>query len=215
MVLGGGGERILYHTSAQALPKKHQLLLEFDDATYLTVSVQGWGSVHLIKPAEVHRCCGADKGLTPIDKGFTFDYFAARIAAIPPEDSRSVKFFVISQPGVKGVANGYLQDVLFRAKLHPRTPVARLSSAQRRSLYKSLLSTMKQAVQQHGRDDEHDLFDQPGRYHRILSADAAGKPCPNCKTRIVKESFLGGAVYFCPKCQPVPPLAARKTARKT
>src|SRR5512134_4006512 len=31
LVLGGGGERISYHTTAQMLPKKRQLLLRFED----------------------------------------------------------------------------------------------------------------------------------------------------------------------------------------
>ena len=41
LVLGGGGERILYHRSAETLPKNHQLLLRFEDHAYLTVTVSG------------------------------------------------------------------------------------------------------------------------------------------------------------------------------
>ena len=41
LVLGGGGERIFFHRSEDTLPKKHQLLLHFQDDTYLTVTVQG------------------------------------------------------------------------------------------------------------------------------------------------------------------------------
>ena len=41
VVLGGGGERIQYHPPEDAGTEKHQLLLRFDDATFLTVKVQG------------------------------------------------------------------------------------------------------------------------------------------------------------------------------
>lgn len=53
LVLGEGGERILYHNREKTLPKKHQLLLEFEDDTYLSVSVQGWGAVWLFEEREV------------------------------------------------------------------------------------------------------------------------------------------------------------------
>ena len=56
-------------------------------------------------------------------------------------------------------------------------------------------------VAQGGRDGEIDLFGQPGGYRRILSSETAGKPCPECETPIEKIQYLGGASYFCPKCQ--------------
>lgn len=46
LLLGWGGERILFHQNESTLPKKHQLLLHFEDNTYLTVTVQGWGFAH-------------------------------------------------------------------------------------------------------------------------------------------------------------------------
>jgi formamidopyrimidine-DNA glycosylase len=205
VVLGGGGERIQFHASAATLPKKHQLLLEFDDGTFLTVTVQGWGSCQLFTPAELaQNKWFARRSLSPVEKGFTTSYFAGLFANLKPEDSRSVKFFIISEPGVWGVANGYLQDTLFRAQIHPRTRAAALTPAQREGLYRAIVSTIKLAMKQHGRDDEYDLFGQPGKYHRLLSATSVGKPCPVCGTKIVKESFLGGAIYFCPQCQPAP-----------
>lgn len=45
LALGDGGLRILYHEGEKTLPKKHQLLIRFDDSTRLTVSVSGWGAV--------------------------------------------------------------------------------------------------------------------------------------------------------------------------
>jgi formamidopyrimidine-DNA glycosylase len=34
-----------------------------------------------------------------------------------------------------------------------------------------------------------------------MDAAAAGKPCPSCGTTVEKIQYLGGAAYFCPKCQ--------------
>ena len=52
-----------------------------------------------------------------------------------------------------------------------------------------------------GRDTEIDLYGKRGRYKTILSKNTAGKPCPSCGTLIKKESYLGGSIYFCAKCQ--------------
>jgi formamidopyrimidine-DNA glycosylase len=54
-----------------------------------------------------------------------------------------------------------------------------------------------------GRDTELDLFGNPGGYITVLSKNTVDKPCPRCAAIIRKESYLGGAIYFCPGCQPL------------
>jgi formamidopyrimidine-DNA glycosylase len=54
---------------------------------------------------------------------------------------------------------------------------------------------------QGGRDTEKDLFDNRGGYKTILSKNTLESSCPKCGGKIEKESYMGGAVYFCPKCQ--------------
>ncbi len=216
VVLGGGGERILYHASADTVPQKHQLLLEFDDDTWLSVTVQGWGSVGLDagegQSVDQHY---SGRTLAPTDEGFTSEYFEGLFAPLASDDSRSVKNFIISDPGIHGLGNGYLQDILLAARIHPRTRAADLSAAQRRSLRKAIVETIGRAVRLQGRTDEHDLFGKPGGYARRLSAAAVGLPCPACgKAAIVKDSFLGGAIYTCPECQPAPPRPERRARKK-
>jgi formamidopyrimidine-DNA glycosylase len=203
LVLGGGGERILLHADASTLPKKHQLLLSFSDGAYLSVAVQGWGSVLLLDATEVptHAWCGGGS-VSPVSDDFTWDYFQRLFGKIESE-AHSVKYFAISKPGILGVGNGYLQDILYRAKLHPRRRAASLSRRERRSLYSATRKVLKQAVKLRGRDTERDLHDQPGKYHRLLDSTQVGQPCGECGAAIEKISFLGGACYFCPKCQPL------------
>ena len=216
LVLGGGGERILYHASADTVPQKHQLLLHFDDGTFLTVKVQGWGSCQLFTADELEGYRWyAHRSLEPTDGGFTREYFESLFATLKPDDARSVRYFLISEPGVWGIGNGYLQDILLAARLHPRCRAVDLSKAQRRALHKAILQTIGRAVRLRGRTDEYDLFGQTGRYERLLSASVAGLPCPACgQAAIAKESFLGGTIYTCPQCQPAPPKPDRRAAKK-
>jgi formamidopyrimidine-DNA glycosylase len=52
-----------------------------------------------------------------------------------------------------------------------------------------------------GRDTEKDLFGNMGGYKTILSKNTVQNPCPGCGGTIIKEAYMGGAVYFCPVCQ--------------
>ena len=202
LVLGVGGERILYHPDDTTLPKKHHLLIGFEGGAYLSVVVQGWGSLSLLPLTQLDTHFELrKKGVSPLSEEFTWDYFKGLFEPLEKEDARSVKFFIISEPGVRGVGNGCLQDILFRARIHPRRRVVELSAKEKRALYKAVSQTLEQMVKEGGRDSELDLYGKPGNYRRILDSKSAGKPCPECGTRIKKEQFLGGAVYFCPKCQ--------------
>jgi len=216
LVLGGGGERILFHTSAETVPAKHQLLLHFDDDTFLSVKVQGWGSCRLYTPEELEKDWWYSKRrLEPTDAGFTLEYFESLLATLKPGDACSVKLFLIQEPGVWGMGNGYLQDILLAARIHPRCRAVDLSKAQRRALHKAIVQTIKRAIRLHGRTDEYDLFGETGGYGRRLSASAAGRPCPACgRAAIVKENYLGGSIYTCPQCQPAPPKPDRHADRK-
>ncbi len=206
LVLGTGGERILLHENETTLPAKRQLLLEFDDGTFLTVSISGWGLTLLLPSSEAPAHWALQRrSASPISDEFTPEHFLSLFGELR-EDSRdraksSVKYFAVNRPGIWGLGNGYLQDVLFRARIHPQRRALDLSGDERRALYDAIRITLTQAVSLNGRDTERDLHNRPGSYTRILDSKAVGRPCPNCATPIEKISFLGGASYFCPKCQ--------------
>jgi formamidopyrimidine-DNA glycosylase len=202
LVLGGGGERILFHQSESTLPKKHHLLLHYQDGTYLTVTVQGWGNALLLRQSELveHPHVG-EKRVSPLTDAFTFDYLQGLFEELEEEDSRSIKFFIVSQPGIWGVGNGYLQDILFRTKIHPRRKAIDIVEEERRALHKAIRETLKQAVDLGGRDTERDLYNRRGGYRRIMDSKSVGKPCPECGTPVEKTQYLGGACYLCPSCQ--------------
>lgn len=43
----------------------------------------------------------------------------------------------------------------------------------------------------------------PGSYRVKLSKNTLDSGCPRCGGQLVKETYLGGAVYNCPSCQPL------------
>jgi len=202
LVLGGGGERITYHQNGDKLPTKYQLRLNFEDDTCLTVTVQGWGNVLLLpqETAGQHRHVQEGR-ITPLSDAFTWQYLRGLFLEHDQESAKSIKYFMISEPGIWGIGNGCLQDILFRSKIHPRRRVVDITEDEQRALYGAIRDTLTQMVELGGRESERDLYGNRGGYVRILDSKTKGKPCPVCNTPIVKIQYLGGACYLCPTCQ--------------
>lgn len=69
-------------------------------------------------------------------------------------------------------------------------------------LYGAVRDVLSAMTDLGGRDTEKDLFGNPGGYVTKLSRNTVGKPCPVCGETIEKGPYMGGAVYWCPRCQP-------------
>ena len=202
LALGCGGERILLHPAGAKLPKKFQLLLQFDDGTALTVTISGWGNTLLLPASEAgqHAHVREDR-ITPLDGAFTPDYTKGLFAESGLGSSKSIKYFIVSEPGIWGIGNGCLQDILFRAKIHPRRKVVDIALGEQRALYDALQETLAQIIDLGGRSSEVDLFGERGGYARLMDSKTKGSPCPECGTPIEKIQYLGGSCYLCPTCQ--------------
>ncbi len=200
LLLGECGGRLLYHPTGAKLPEKYHLWLAFDDGSSLTALTQMWGAMELWEAGrEQERQYLKGMRPTPLDEQFTFDYFSALVN--DTREKRSVKGLLTQEQLIPGLGNAIGQDILFRAGLHPRHPLAELSPAQRRCLYDAILATLADVIAEGGRSDEVDLYNRPGGYVRRMDSHAAGGPCPACGARVEKIHYLGGACYFCPRCQ--------------
>jgi formamidopyrimidine-DNA glycosylase len=138
---------------------------------------------------------------TPVEPEFTFDYFCGLIDDPPDAKKRSAKALLTQDQVIPGLGNAIAQDILFRARLHPRHPVADLDAEQRRALYDAIGATTRQVIEAGGRYDEYDLYGNPGGYVRLMDKNALARPCPECGGQVHKIQYLGGACYVCPDCQ--------------
>lgn len=195
------GGRILYHPPGTPGPEKYHLRWDFSDSSSLTYTLQMWGFVRLLEQPEFDLRPQAEVGIPPLSDEFTSERFDQLLEAYPEKTGKGVKGFLVTSQHVNGIGNSYLQDILFRARLSPKRKIPAISAPERARLYQSIQETMAQAIRLGGREDERDLFDQPGRYQRLMSSQTAGSPCPSCGTPIQKMAYLGGACYLCPQCQ--------------
>ena len=200
LFVGDMGGKILLHADETTLPQKRHLMLGFEDGRYLTVAVQGWGGIWLMDEGESSPHDDPTR-VSPISDEFTYGCFKRLLWDDAQRGKRSVKAFMASRPRISGVGNGYVQDICFRAGLHPRRDLADLTGRERQRWYHAIRRTLNEAIERGGRDTECDLYGEPGGYVPILDRRAKGRPCPECRTPIEKIQYLGGSCYFCPACQ--------------
>ena len=202
LVIDEFGGKLLYHNPGNMLPKKYQLFLKFEDDSFFTVAIQGWGFISTLREWEQTKWTRLRaNAISPADASFTVKRFIDLCEHYEDKEKDSIKTFFTNGKSVAGIGNAYLQDILFRAKLSPKRKVADISSDEEKALYSAVKNTIKQAIRQNGRNCERDIFDNPGNYSPIMDRNAKDKPCSNCGTAIQKISYLGGSCYICPSCQ--------------
>jgi len=194
------GTNIRYFTTTEKCPKKFQLLVVFDDSSYLVFTVAMYGGIYAFcGDFDNSYYRGSMEKLLPLDERFDFNFFEKMIHEVGKDIS--VKALLATEQRIPGLGNGVLQDLLFNAEINPRRRISTLSDKDRKRLFSSMKETLSNMTDKGGRDTEKDLFGNLGGYRCILSKNTYHEPCPRCGGLIVKEAYLGGSVYYCHKCQ--------------
>jgi formamidopyrimidine-DNA glycosylase len=201
-ILFGEGVAVRFHNLNEPRTLKHQFLIEFEDRSALSASVQMYGGMGSFMEGELDNPYykAAKETTSPFSFAFDRTYFNRLISASEVQ-KLSLKAFLATEQRVPGLGNGVLQDILFNSKMHPRKKVNSLSDNAKEALFDSIKSTLSAMLKQGGRDTELDLFGHSGGYRTILSKNTVGKPCPACGTFIKKEAYMGGSIYYCETCQ--------------
>lgn len=200
-LLFSDGVNLRYYRRGENLPDRHQLLLEFDDRSFLFGRVQMYGRLSAFPEGENDNkyYLVAREKPSPLSDDFDEGYFESLFDGGAAK--LSLKAFLATGQRIPGLGNGVLQDILFNAKMHPKTKTGILSATDRRALFHSIKNTLGEMTAKGGRDTENDLFGKPGGYRTRLSKNTVGQPCSICGTLIKKEAYLGGSIYYCAGCQ--------------
>ena len=194
---------IKYHGPGGKLPAKHQLLVEFDDSSHMSCTVQMWGSMlcYSLSENELPEDFAANRRPDPLTDDFNEAYFERLWRDEKP--SLSAKALLATEQRIPGLGNGVLQDILFNARIHPKRKLQTMGDADMEKLFSSIKSTLKDMKDYGGRDTERDLFNRNGEYQTILSKNTVKYPCRVCGWDLVRQAYMGGNIYFCPVCQPL------------
>ncbi len=195
------GGRIRLVADGEKVPKYH-LKLGFADGDILSMRNTGMGVIYALKDEHLPQAYLYKRdylsSMSPIDPVFTWEKFKQLIG----EENRQLKPLLVGKEAfLSGLSNSIFQDVLFRAKVHPKTKANTLSEEQLRGLYDGIHDVITQRLKLGGKNKFTDLYGNPGGYEAAMGPNYKDKTCPNCGTPIKKLAHGGGHVYLCPSCQ--------------
>ena len=141
-------------------------------------------------------------GLEPFDESLTLNYFTEKLS----NKKKPIKSLLLDQTVVTGLGNIYVDEVLFRAKVHPLAISSKLTKKERADVIKYSQEVLSRAIKLKGTTiktfaSEHGVA---GTFQNELKVHTKkGEPCPVCGQTIEKIKVGGRGTYFCPKCQPL------------
>lgn len=202
VVLSEGARPTLLQAGAP-VPDRHQLRLDLVDGRTVVVTVAMYGGVQVFHDGENDNpyYVAARRAPSPLTAAFDEAHVARLLHGA---DRLSTKAFLATEQRIPGLGNGVLQDVLWNAGLNPRRTIGSLSDGERTILIDAVRATLREMTDAGGRDTERDLHGRTGGYVTAMSRNTLEAGCRRCGGRVVKQTYLGGAVYFCQTCQPLP-----------
>lgn len=193
------GVNMRHYQPNEKLPDTFQLMIHFDDTSTLVFTVAMYGGIWLFtKTFDNIYYQNSLKSPSPLTEAFSEEYFELLFTKVK---DMSVKAFLATEQRIPGLGNGSLQDILFLSKIHPKRKISTLTIIEKNTLLKTIKKTLHSMSTEGGRNTEKDLFGNYGGYKTLLSKNTVNKPCSICNDTITKESYMGGAIYFCPTCQ--------------
>ena len=117
---------------------------------------------------------------------------------------RQLKPLLLDQGFVAGLGNIYVDEILFRAGLHPCAVASELRRGRAVQLYETMRATLAEAIDARGSSisDYVDASNRRGSFqlsHRVYGK--AGQPCPRCGSPIVRIVLAQRGTHLCPRCQ--------------
>jgi formamidopyrimidine-DNA glycosylase len=197
-----GGE-IFYHSHEATVPEKFHLKMDFSDKTVLTVRFTSMGGMRVLKDAElmdsyVFKRDFNTEIISPVDEDFTFERFSRLLSG----NNRALKPVLVGKDAVLvGLSNSAFQDIIYRAKLHPRRKASELNLNEQKALYNSVKLVLRERLRLNGKNQFLDLYQNRGHYISAMGPNMRKKNCPICESPIQELSLGGGKVFVCPKCQ--------------
>jgi formamidopyrimidine-DNA glycosylase len=191
----------LYHSN-DSLEAHTHVIFHFDDQTELRYKdVRQFGTMHLFPlGSELERAPLIKLGVEPLDPNFTLAVFKKLIM----NRSTKIKPLLLNQEYIVGIGNIYVDESLFRSRIHPERTANSLSSAELKRLHHAIVDILSQAVEAGGSSiksyvngqGEMGMFQQQLHIYGLKD-----KPCSSCGRPIEKMVVAGRGTHYCSSCQ--------------
>ena len=105
----------------------------------------------------------------------------------------AIKATLINQQVIAGLGNLLADEILWRARIHPRRPARSLTARERHELHGQMRRVLRASVR---------AACVPPRASWLTGArDQRHPQCPRCRTPLCRGSIGGRTTVWCPQCQ--------------
>jgi formamidopyrimidine-DNA glycosylase len=163
--------------------------------------VRRFGTWLLVEPHELEPYLDERLGPEPLAAAFTTRELRTRL-----ETRRApVKAALLDQRTLAGMGNIYVDEALWRARVHPLTPARELSPRAIGRLRDGIFDALQMGIARQGatlRDYARPDGEPGAMQDEFAVYGREGEPCPRCGTPIEKTRAGGRGTWYCSHCQP-------------
>ncbi|MBK8259456.1 MAG: endonuclease VIII [Polyangiaceae bacterium] len=155
------------------------------------------GKVYILPKDALDSVPGASKiGVDVLDpKAFTLKMFMQ----LAKSRRDQAKVFLMDKSALDAMGNAYADEVLFEARIHPKTMVRRLGDEEIERLYKAIVNVLG-AARKTIADRKPPIDEKIRDFLKVRGRP--GEPCVHCGTKLRKAGVHGHDAIYCPECQP-------------
>jgi formamidopyrimidine-DNA glycosylase len=196
---GMGGSIILHNADDVSDPKRHRVIIWFEDGSQIWITHWWFGHVHFLPKGDFSGNKQlARLGPEPLSDIFTVD----SLVKLFEKKRGRIKSYLLNQSFIAGIGNVYIQDILWHARLHPERKADSLDLGDIKRLYKAIRLVLNKGIKYGGGPMEFDVWGNEGQFPKHFKVGyRTGKPCPKCRTPIEELRVGSTTSYICPKCQ--------------
>jgi formamidopyrimidine-DNA glycosylase len=167
--------------------------------------VRRFGTWLLLEPGELAPYLASRLGDEPLDALFT----VARLGARLERRRAPIKAALLDQRTLAGMGNIYVDEALWRARIHPLRPAESLDRNELRRLHRAIRAALEAGIARQGstlRDYRLPDGGEGGMQAEFKVYGRGGEPCDRCGTPIERTRVGGRGTWFCPRCQSSSPV---------
>ena len=195
------GKYLFYSDAVPERKHAHVFFEMTDGGTLVYEDVRKFGTMELLRKDQLEAYFAARKlGPEPTEANFLLSPFAAALS----RSKKPIKPYLLEQTLVVGLGNIYVDEALWRARIHPARPASSLKPAEVKRLREQIIEVLQLGIEKRGSTIRtyRNALGEDGTMQDFLQVyGKTGQPCARCGSSIEKIKLGGRGTHLCPHCQ--------------
>lgn len=183
--------------------KNNHLTIKGKKQTLIYSDPRMFGKMNLIKDTKENIIKKMKWGLDPLESNI--DDLYNNVYKKWAKSNKSIKVLLLEQNLIFGIGNYLASEILFYAKIDPRTLANKLTKADILKILKNTKVVVEKALKAEGNSFAGGYIHPDGQMGTFLEQikvyGKEGEKCPKCSSKIKKIDLMGRSTFLCENCQ--------------